>query len=80
MINVEWPKLKSSFLFEQVPVLEVLENGRNYTIAQSGAIGNFNIKPTTHIRLIINILGSQIILIICLLKNHLNKNDINKNR
>jgi hypothetical protein len=36
----DWPKLKTSYVFGQLPVLNISDNSRNDTIAQSSAIGN----------------------------------------
>ncbi len=44
--TTSWPALKSSFTFEQVPVLEVKKNGRTLLLSQSLTIGisKFHIK------------------------------------
>lgn len=39
MCKKDWPTLKPTFAFGQVPVLDIVENGNTFTLAQSGAIG-----------------------------------------
>lgn len=39
--NDQWPELKTQFPFKQLPVLEVTENSKTYTIAQSMTISRF---------------------------------------
>lgn len=40
----EWPEVKQTFPFEQIPVLEVTENSKTYQIAQSHAIERYLAK------------------------------------